>query len=95
MLPQMSSAVTRQRQYASASDRIVDESEELGIRQSDLSLLRTKLRSSEALELYAQQVGPEVLEATAPHQLNVGPGCLRPKEDARGWRVAELRERDS
>ena len=28
--------------------------------------------------------------AAAPHQLNVGT-CLRPKEDARGWQVAQLR----
>ena len=28
--------------------------------------------------------------AAAPHQLNVGT-CLRPKEDARGWKVAQLR----
>ena len=28
--------------------------------------------------------------AAAPHRLNVG-ACLRPKDDARGWRVARLR----
>ena len=28
--------------------------------------------------------------AAAPHQLNIGT-CLRPKEDARGWKVAQLR----
>jgi hypothetical protein len=44
---------------------------------------------------HALYLRPADGEATAPHQLNVGPGCLRPKEDARGWRVAELRERDS
>ena len=46
------------------------------------------LESSHAQPLYLPLTEPA---AAAPHLLNVG-ACLRPKEDARGWSVAQLRE---